>query len=142
MELSLISLHKYRTISTLHISKFAIPIFAQRKPKDRLRLLDLRRINELKNEDYFNNNHSVSTLTDAAQHNLGKKVFCKLDCSQAYHCLQMTDYQSIQMLAFRFPSRTFAYRRLAQGISRSLSAFSSFINDYVDTLIDAAQCTQ
>ena len=47
----------------------------------------------------MNNNHSVSTLTDAAQHMAGKKVFCKLDCSQAYHCLQMADQQSISLAA-------------------------------------------
>ena len=70
----------------------------------------------------------------------GKKLLCKLDCSQAYHCLQMADYQSIQMLAFNFASRTFAYCRLAQGLSRSLSAFSSFMRDYLDKAIKADQC--
>ena len=34
--------------------------------------------------------------------------------SQAYHCLQMADYQSIQMLAFSLASQTFAYQGLAQ----------------------------
>ena len=72
----------------------------------------------------------------------GKKLFCKLDCSQAYHCLQMADYQSIQMLAFNFASRTFAYRRLAQGLSRSLSAFSSFMREYLDKAIKADKCAQ
>ena len=72
----------------------------------------------------------------------GKKLFCKLDCSQAYHCLQMTDYQFIQMLAFNFASRTFAYRRLAQGLSRSLFAFWSFMRDYLDKAIEADQCAQ
>ena len=115
-------LHKYGIITTLPFSKYASPIFAQRKPNGRLRLLvDLRKINNLISEDYVNNNHPVSTLSDAAQHMAGKKLFCKLDCSQAYHCLQMADYQSIQMLAFNFASRTFAYRRLSQGLSRSLS---------------------
>ena len=81
-------------------------------------------------------------MSDAAQHMAGKKRFCKLDCSQAYHCLQMADYQSIQMLAFNFASRTFAYRRLAQGLSRSLSAFSSFMREYLDKAIKADQCAQ
>ena len=136
-------LHKYGIITTLPFSKYASPIFAQRKPNGRLRLLvDLRKINNLISEDYVNNNHPVSTLSDAAQHMAGKNLFCKLDCSQAYHCLQMADYQSIQMLAFNFASRTFAYRRLAQGLSRSLSAFSSFIREYLDTLIKADQCAQ
>ena len=132
-------LHKYGIITTLPFSKYASPIFAQRKPNGRLRLLvDLRKINNLITEDYTNNNHPVSTLSDAAQHMAGKKLFCKLDCSQAYHCLQMADYQSIQMLA----SRTFAYRRLAQGLSRSLSAFSSFMREYLDKAIKADQCAQ
>ena len=136
-------LHKYGIITTLPFSKYAGPIFAQRKPNGRLRLLvDLRKINNLITEDYANNNHPVSTLSDAAQHMAGKKLFCKLDCSQAYHCLQMADYQSIQMLAFNFASRTFAYRRLAQGLSRSLSAFSSFMREYLDRAIKADQCAQ
>ena len=136
-------LHKYGIKTTLPFSKDASPIFAQRKPNGRLRLLvDLRKINNLITEDYINNNHPVSTLSDAAQHMAGKKLFCKLDCSQAYHCLQMADYQSIQMLAFNFASRTFAYRRLAQGLSRSLSAFSSFMREYLDKAIKADQCAQ
>ena len=69
----------------------------------------------------------------------GKKLFCKLDCSQAYLCLQMVDYQSIQMLAFNFSSKTFAYRRLAQGLSRSLSAFSSFMREYLNRAVKADQ---
>ena len=136
-------LHKYGIITTLLFSKYASPIFAQRKPNGRLRLLvDLRKINNLITEDYINNNHPVSALSDAAQHMAGKKLFCKLDCSQAYHCLQMADYQSLQMLAFNFASRTFAYRRLAQGLSRSLSAFSSFMREYFDKAIKADQCAQ
>ena len=51
----------------------------------------------------------------------------------------MADYQSIQMLAFNFASRTFAYRRLAQGLSRSLSVFSSFMREYIDKAIKADQ---
>ena len=72
----------------------------------------------------------------------GKKLFCKLDCLQAYHCLQMADQRSIEMLAFSFASRTFAYRRLAQGLSRVLSVFSSFMIEYIDKVIKADQCTQ
>ena len=136
-------LHRYGIITTLPFSKYASPIFAQRKANGRLRLLvDLRKINNLITQDYVNNNHPVSTLSDEAQHMTGKKLFCKLDCSQAYHCLQMADYQSIQMLAFNFASRTFAYRRLAQGLSRSLSAFSSSMREYLDKAIKADQYAQ
>ena len=93
-------------------------------------------------DDYINNNHPVSTLTDAAQHLAGKNFFSNLDCYQAYHCLQMADQQSIELLAFSFASRTFAYRRLAQGLSRSLSAFLSFIREYLGPVIKADQCAQ
>ena len=136
-------LHKYGIITTLPFSKYASPIFAQRKPNGKLRLLvDLRKINTLIADDYINNNHPVSTLTDAAQHMAGKNLFCKLDCSQAYHCLQMADQKSIELLAFNFASRTFAYRRLAQGLSRCLSAFSSFMRECLDPVIKADQCAQ
>ena len=136
-------LHKYGIITTLPLSKYASPITAQRKPNGKLRLLvDLRKINTLIADDYFNNNHPVSTLTDAAQHMAGKNLFCKLDCSQAYHCLQMANQQSIELLAFNFAIRTIAYRRLAQGLSRSLPAFSSFIRKYLDPVIKADQCAQ
>ena len=84
----------------------------------------------------------VSKLTDAAQHMAGKNLFCKLDCSQANHCLQMADQQSIKLLAINFASRTFAYRRLAQGLSRSLSAISSLMRKYFDPVIKADQCAQ
>ena len=136
-------LQKYGIITTLPFSKYASPIFAQRKPNGKLHILvDLRKINTLIADDYINNNHPVSTLMDAAQHMAGKNLFCKLDCSQAYHCLQMADQQSIEPLAFNFASRTFAYRRLAQGLSRSLSAFSSFIREYLDPVIKTDQCEQ
>ena len=135
--------HKYGIITTLPFSKYASAIFAQRKPNGKLRfLVDLRKINTLIADDYINNNHPVSTLTDAAQHMAGKNLFCKFDCSQAYHCLQMADQQSIELLAFNSASRTFAYRRLAQRFSRSLSAFSSFIREYLDPVIKADQSAQ
>ena len=136
-------MHKYGIITVLPFSKYASPIFAQRKPNGKLRLLvDLRKINSLIADNYTKNNHPVSTLSDAAQHLAGKSLFCKLDCSQAYHCLQMADQRSVEMLAFNFASRTFAYKRLAQGLSRSVSAFSSFMREYLDPVVKADQCAQ
>ena len=123
-------LHKYGIKTTLPFSKYASPIFAQKKPNGKLRLLiDLRKINDLISDEYINNNHPVSTLTDARQHMAEKKLFCKLDCSQAYHCLPMADQKSIELLAFKFASTTFAHRRLAQGLSRPLSAFPSCLRN-------------
>ena len=135
-------MHKYGIITVLPFSKYASPIFAQRKPNGKLRLLvDLRKFNSLIADDYTNNNHPVSTLSDAAQHLAGKSLFCKLDCSQAYHCLQIADQRSVEMLAFNFASRTFAYKTLAQGLSRSVS-FSSFVLELLDPVVKADQCGQ
>ena len=54
----------------------------------------------------------------------------------------MADQQSLELLAFNFASRTFAYRGLAKGISRSLSAFLSFIRECLDPVISTNQCAQ
>ena len=136
-------MHKYGIITVLPFSKYASPIFAQRKPNGKLRLLlDLRKLNRLIADDYTNNNQPVSTLSDAAQHLAWKSLFCKLDCSQAYHCLQMADQRSVGKLAFNFASRTRAYKRLAQGLGRSVSAFSSTMREYLDPVVKADQCAQ
>ena len=85
-------MHKFGIITVLPFSKYASPIFAQRKPNGKIRLLvDLRKVNGLIAEDSNNNYHPVSALSDAAQQLAGKSLFCNLDCSQAYHCLQMAD---------------------------------------------------
>ena len=94
-------MQEYGIVTTLPYSKYSSPIFAQRKPNGKLQILvDLRRINHLLKNNYNQHNHPVTTIADAAQHMAGEKYFCKLDCSQAYHCLQMADEQSFQLLAF------------------------------------------
>ena len=136
-------MHKYGIITVLPFSKYAIPIFAKRKPNGKIRLLvNLRKINSLIAHDYTKNNHPVSTQSNAAQHLAGKSLFCKLDCCQAYDCLQMAEQSSVEMLAFIFASRTFAYKRLAQGFRRSVSAFSSFKREYLDPVVKADQRAQ
>ena len=93
-------------------SKIASSVLAQKKHNGKLcPLFNLRKLNTLKMDGYITNNHRVSTLNDAPQHMAGKKLFCQLDCSQAYHCLQMADQQSLELFAlfaFSFASRTFA----------------------------------
>ena len=97
-------------ITTLKYSKYPSPIFAVRKPSGKLRLLvDLRRINQLIRQDYDNHNFPIATLEDVSAHLAGKKFFAKLDYSQANHVLQMADPLSVQLLSFKFLSRTFAY---------------------------------
>ena len=54
----------------------------------------------------------------------------------------MADQRSVEMLAFNFASRTFAYRRLAQRLSRYVSAFSSFMRKYLNPVVKADQCAQ
>ncbi len=74
----------YRLITTLPYSKYSSPIFAQKKPNGKLRILiDLRRINHLLRHDYDRNNHPISTLADTAAHMAGKTFLVKIDSSQA-----------------------------------------------------------
>ena len=109
MEENLISkfdlMHIYGIITVLPFSKYASPILAQGKPNGKLHLLvDLRKINTLIADDYTNKNPPVSILSYAAQHQAGKSLYCKLDCSQAYHYLQKVDHRSVEVLAFNFTS--------------------------------------
>ena len=102
----------YSIITTLPYSHFSSSIIAQRKPKKKLLILvDLRRINLLLKSEYIQHEtyHPVTTITDTAEHMAGKKYFCKLDGSHVHHCFQMADEQSVQLVAFNFESRTFAY---------------------------------
>ena len=136
-------LQYWGVITTLTYSKYSSSIFALRKHSGKLRILvDLRRINHLIRHDYDNHNFPIATLADVNSHLAGKKYFAKLDCSQACHVLQMADPLSVQLLAFNFLSRKFAYLRLAQGLSRSVSAFSSFMRKYLYPCIVADQCFQ
>ena len=124
LNVELVFLHKYGIITVLPFSKYASPIFAQRKPNGKIRLLvDLRKINCLMADDNTNNKHPVSTLSDAAQHMAGKSPFCKLDCREAYHCLQCRSLSAVKKIAFNFSNEIFANKRLAESLSRSVSAF-------------------
>ena len=83
----------------LLFSKYASPKVTQWKPSGKPSLLvDLREINSLIPADYNNNKHPVSTISDAAQQLAGKSLFCKLNFSQAYSCLQMADHRSVRCL--------------------------------------------
>ena len=84
--------HKHDIITVLPFSRYARLVFAQSRPNEKLRLLvDLRKIHTLSADGYTNNIHSVSTFPDVAQHLAENSLFCKLDCSKAYHCLQMAE---------------------------------------------------
>ena len=131
----------YDIITSLPFSKYSSPIFAQRKSSGKLRILiDLRRINHLLRHDYTNNNFPIPTMSDASAHLAGKKIFAKMDCSQAYFSMQMADEKSVQLLAFNFGGRTFAFKRLAQGLNRSPTAFSSCVSKHLEAFAANDQC--
>ena len=124
VEIALI--HKKGILTVLPFSRYATLLFAQRKPTAKLGLFrDLRKINCLLADDYTNNNHPISTFSDAAKHRARESLLCKLDCSQSCHCSLLADQRSVERLAFSIASKAFAYKRLAQGLSTSLSAISS-----------------
>ena len=54
----------------------------------------------------------------------------------------MADEQSVQHLSINCGSRTIAFLRLAQGLSRSLSAFTSVFREYLDPLVKTDRCAQ
>ena len=60
----------------------------------------------LRTDDYTNNNHPVNTLSDAVKHLARNSLFCKLDCSQAHHFMQIADRRSVEMIIFHFASWT------------------------------------
>ena len=92
-------MHYFNLVTTLSHSKYSSPVFAQRKSSGKLRMLiDLRRINHLLRNDYINTNFPISNMSDASNHFAGKTLFTKLDCSQAYHCVQMADDLSVQKM--------------------------------------------
>ena len=134
-------MHKYEINTVLTFSKSASRIFAQRKPNGKLRVLvDLSKINTLIADDCTNNELPVSISSDAAQHLAGKSLFCMLHRYRASQYLQMADRRSVKKVAFKFARRTVANKRLVKGLSSSLSAFPSFMREYLDPLVKADQC--
>ena len=96
-------------VTLLPNSKHSNPMFAQRKLSWELgKLIDLRRVNHLLRNDYSDNNFPISNKTDVVHHFAGKTLFTKLDSSQAYHCVQMADPLSVQLLSFNFATKTYA----------------------------------
>ena len=46
----------------------------------------------------------------------------------------------MRMFAFSFASKTFTSKTVAQSLSRSVSAFSNFMHEYLDSVVKADQC--
>ena len=75
-------------------------------------------------------------MTDATADLAGKKIFAKMDFSQAYFSMQMTDELSIHLLAFNFGGQTFAFKQF----SRSSTAFSSCVSKRLKSCVANDQC--
>ena len=56
--------------------------------------------------------------------------------------MQVADDISVQLLAFNFDSRTYAYKWLAQGLNKSVTGLSSFIRHYLEPCLASGNCTQ
>ena len=54
--------------------------------------------------------------------------------------MQMADELSIQLLAFNFGERTFDFKRLAQGLNRSPTAFSACVNKHLHACVENDRC--
>ena len=118
-------------------------MFCQKELDRKLRLLvDVRKNSNLITQEYTNNNQPVSTLSDATQHLPGKSFFREIDCCQAYHSLQIAEQLSLKRLGFNCACRTFVYKRLAQRISKAVSAISSFVRERLGPIVRADQCAQ
>ena len=71
-----------------------------------------------------------------------KNIFFNLACNQAYHCLQMAEYLSVEKLVSKSASKIFLHWRLPQGVSRYLSALSSSMSRNLTVVIKTDLCTQ
>ena len=54
----------------------------------------------------------------------------------------MADEQSTQILSFNFGASTFAYRRVAEGLNRTPSAFKNFVRQYFDAVVKTDRYAQ
>ena len=82
-------MHRYRIITTLPFSKYANfhPTETQRQTATSVGPAQNQRT-------LWMTTSTTTTLSASFQmppNTAGKNLFCKLDCSQAYHCLQMAD---------------------------------------------------
>ena len=136
-------LQNFGIITSLNHSKYSSPIFAHCRPTGELRnLKELSRISHLLLHENHYNNLTISTVADTTADFAGKSTFCNLDCSQAYHCVQMVDPHSVPLIAFNFASRTMAHQRLARDLNRSVTTISAFVRNYLETCLSANVCTQ
>ena len=136
-------LQSFNIITKLSHSNYSSPIFVHRKSPGKLRIpIDLVKVIHLLRPEYLYSNFPISNTTDATNYFAGKCLFCKLICSQAYHCVQLADDLSVLLLALNFACGKIAYNCLAQGLNKSVTGLSSFFKHYLDPSLAANLCTQ
>ena len=108
-------------------------------------VVDPKKINNLKSDDFVNKNQSVSTRNDAVQHMAwqGKKIFFLQVSLLSSRPLPANGRPKVHRDAsIQFREQNISLSRLAQGLSRALSDFSSFMRESLDKVIKCDQCTQ
>ena len=99
-------------------------------------------MNHLLRKNCSDNNFPMLNMTDLVHHLAEKTLFTKVDCSQAFHCVQMADHLSVQLLSFNFSSRTYTYTRLARRLNKSVTVHSPFFRSHLDFCLAANLCTK
>ena len=137
-------MQEYGIITTLPYSKYSSPIFEQRKPNGKLRILvDLRRINHLLKKDYKQHNHPVTTIADAANTWQARSTSARSVVHRPTIASRwLTNNQSnfLRSTLAAEPSRISDTPK--RGLNRSLSAFNSTIREYLDALGKAERYAQ
>ena len=136
-------MHKYGIVALLPFSKYASPIFAQRKPNGKLRLLvDLRKSTVWLRMTILTK--IIQLAVCQMQHNTwqGSPYSAGLTALKlTTACRWRTNGQRKCLLSFS-PTEALPYKRLAQDLSRSVSTFSSFLHEYLESVVKADQCAQ
>ena len=91
-------LQHFYIVTTLSLSQYSRPKFVHRKSSGELRKpLELRRAIHHLRHDFTKSNYPISIMTDASNHCAGRNLLCKIDCLQAYHCVQLADDLLVQI---------------------------------------------
>ena len=141
MIFDLAHLQVYGIITTLTNSKNISPVFAQRKPSGKLRILhDLRKINHLLRLDYANLKFLIFNMTDAVNHFAEKNVHkIGLFASVSLRSNGLSVLGTIACIQFRIQD---IRKILAKSLSKSVTGFNAFVQKYLDQCLAANLCTQ
>ena len=126
----LASMQEFDVIPILPFSRSSPPIFAQRKHIGKFRLLlDLRRINHFIRHHYDEQIHPVKTIAHAVQLMAGKSLSVSWVARRAIIAFRWQMSNQSNRSSVVSGLRTFADKRLTQGLNRSFSAFTSLVRE-------------